>query len=303
MKSFKITASVPDSDQARSLTGALSELVEPAPDAVSMFESPTGWTIEGYYSEQPDLAALSQQLAAAMPFALPVLEEVAVPDENWVAISQAALPPVVAGRFTVHGTHDRDRIPRGPNALIIDAGEAFGTAHHATTQGCLLAIDRLTRRRTFRDVLDIGCGSGVLAIASARALPHARVAASDNDPLAIEVARSNATVNAVAGRLRPFVAEGLPKSAARSGCYDLILANILADPLIGLAADVARALKPGGIAVLSGLLNRQAAQVSAAYRSFGLVVVQHQRIVGWSTLTLLKRYDGCGRDDLPKPVA
>ncbi len=303
MKSFKITASVADSDQARSLTGALSELVEPAPDAVSMFESPTGWTIEGYYSEQPDLAALTQQLAAAMPFALPVLEEVAVPDENWVAISQAALPPVVAGRFTVHGTHDRDRIPRGPNALIIDAGEAFGTAHHATTLGCLLAIDRLTRRRTFRNVLDVGCGSGVLAIAAARALPHARVAASDNDPLAVDVARSNAEVNAVAGRLRPVVMEGLERAATKAGRYDLILANILAEPLIGLAPDVARVLKPGGIAVLSGLLNRQAAQVAAAYRSFGLSLVEHRRIVGWSTLTLIRRRDGGSADHLPRSAA
>src|SRR5690606_32257980 len=202
-----------------------------------------------YYSGRPDCDAIAGQIGGMLPFPVPHIDVVAVPDENWVEVSQSALPPVTAGRFTIHGSHDRGVVPRGPNSLLIDAGEAFGTAHHATTQGCLLALDELTRRRGFQRVLDLGCGSGVLAIAAARALPRAEIEASDNDPQAIAVARANARCNGVAGRIRMRVAEGLPRGRIRDGSYDLILANILADPLVALAPDVARALAPGGVAV------------------------------------------------------
>lgn len=287
MPSHKIIIAVEDQDAARTLSGALSDLTFPPPDALTLFETASGWVIEGYYSDPPDTASLLQQLAAAVPFPVPPIVETSVPDENWVAVSQAALPPVTAGRFTVYGSHDRGSVPRGPNSLLIDAGEAFGTAHHATTQGCLLALDRLTRQRSFDRVLDLGCGSGVLAIAAVHALPNACIEASDNDPQAILVARTNARVNGVAGRIRMRVADGIPRSSTRGGRYDLILANILADPLIRLAPDLARALVPGGVAVLSGLLVRQAAQVIAACRSQGFALITHRRIAGWSTLTLL----------------
>ena len=288
MPSYKITIAVDDQDRARTLIGALSELVAPTPDAVTQFEAGAGWVVEGYYPDRPDTASLSRQLGAVIPFAVPEISVFEVPDENWVAVSQAALPPVTAGRFTVHGSHDRGLVPQGPNTLLIDAGEAFGTAHHATTQGCLLAIDTLTRRRAFARVLDLGCGSGVLAIAAARALPKARVEASDNDPLAVEVARANASLNRVGGRIRFGVAHGVPRGRTLAPRCDLILANILADPLIELAPDLARVTVPGGVAVLSGLLVRQAPQVAAAYRSHGFSLVNHRRLAGWSTLTLVR---------------
>ena len=295
MPSYKIAMAASDQDMARTLSGALSDLVEPPPDAVTTFESGDGWIVEAYYAEHPDSERLTKELGALLSFAVPQIEVVEVPDENWVAISQAALPPVSAGRFTIHGSHDRGLVPRGPNTLLIDAGEAFGTAHHATTQGCLIALDRVTRRRQFESVLDLGCGSGVLAIAAARALPGARIEASDNDPVAISVARTNARLNGVAGRIRMWVADGLPRSRVREGNYDLILANILADPLVALAQDVAWAVKPGGVVILSGLLVRQAEYVIAAYRSHGFSLVDHRRLAGWSTLTLIKDRKGAAR--------
>ena len=303
MRSHKISIAISDSDQARTLTAALSEFVEPTPNAITQFEAGDGWVIEAYYNEPPDRASLHQQLSAFTNFDVPEIAEVEVPDENWVAISQAALPPVSTGRFTVHGSHDRDRVPRGPNTLLIDAGEAFGTAHHATTQGCLLAIDRMSRQRAFSRVLDLGCGSGVLAIAAARALPHAHIEASDNDPLAIAVAKSNAELNSVAGRIRFSVANGMPgRKPLQTRRYDMIVANILADPLIELAQDISEALVPGGILVLSGILNRQAADVLAAYRCRGLSRLNHQRLAGWSILTLVKRSER-GLPDHSTPAA
>ena len=196
----KLSARVATLDAARSLAGALENLLDPAPDAVTQFEDgPGAWRVEAYFGGGADFAAIDAALTAALGGRLPALERTDVPDLNWVAISQEALPPVQAGRFIVHGSHDRGRVPHGPNAITIDAGEAFGTAHHATTLGCLMAIDRLTRSRAFRRVLDLGCGSGVLAIAAARALPRADVIATDSDPLAVAVAAANAKANGVAG--------------------------------------------------------------------------------------------------------
>lgn len=304
MPSHKISIAISEKEAARTLSGALSELVFPAPDALSMFEAGEGWLVEGYYTEAPDLQDLDRQLGAVLPFSVPPLQLEVVPDENWVAISQAALPPVSAGRFTVHGSHDIGRVPRGPNTLLIDAGEAFGTAHHATTQGCLMALDELSRRGRFERVLDLGCGSGVLAIAASRVLPDARIEASDNDPVAIAVARSNARRNGAATRIRMRVAQGIPRGTL-PGTYDLILANILADPLIALAPDIARALVPGGVTVLSGLLIRQAAAVVATYRAHGFSLLNHRRLAGWSTLTLVKRRSAaaCGSCARPRLAA
>lgn len=289
MSRYKVRSTIADYGTARMLAMALEELVEPAAEATALFEQGTGWLLEAYYAERPDVGALAMRLCALSERPVPVLELVEVPAENWVKISQDALPPVAAGRFTVHGSHDRARIPRGPHAILIDAGEAFGTAHHATTQGCLVAIDAITRVcRPPRRVLDLGCGSGVLAIALARRLPHARVLASDVDPISIEVAAANARANGVSRRVRFVVAEGFGDPGL-AGCYDLIVANILAGPLIGLAAPMARAARPGGTLVLSGILEPQAAQVLAAYAAHGFSHVSHQRIAGWSTLTLVRR--------------
>lgn len=289
----KLVIETPDRSLARSLAGALQDLLEPAPDALTLFEEPLPppaaprWRIEAYYAEIPDAGTVERGLTAILGRSPPPVAVVDVPDENWVAISQAALPPVAAGRFTVHGSHDRNRVPRGPNSILVDAGEAFGTAHHATTHGCLEAIDRLTRRRIFGRVLDLGCGSGVLAIAVARALPHARIVATDLDAQSVMVARANMQANTVGSRIRAFAADGLDHPALRRpGAFDLLIANILAGPLIALARTIARAVAPAGSLVLSGILVGQAPAVIAAYRAAGFRLESHGRGNGWSTLVL-----------------
>jgi ribosomal protein L11 methyltransferase len=276
---------------ARALAGALENLIVPQPEAVSLFEDGKGgWSVEAYFASPPDVAALGDLLANTVGQAVPSLKLEDVPDLNWVAISQAALPPVAAGRFVVHGSHDCDRIPHGPNALVIDAGEAFGTAHHATTLGCLLTIDRLARWRSFQRVLDLGCGSGVLAIAAARALPRADILATDNDPEAVAVAKSNARANGVGQRIAFACAMGLEHPWLRHAVpFDLVVANILAAPLQALAPKVAKAVRCGSVVVLSGLLNHEAAEVISCYVVQGFRLLEHRRIAGWSTLVLIKR--------------
>ena len=287
MTQIKIVVSCADFDAARSVAGYLEEALVPPPHAVSVFEAGApAQRVEAYFNATPDVAALSEALIALGKDGIgaPVVE--AVPDENWVTISQAALPPVSAGRFTIHGSHDRDKVGHGPGAIEIDAGEAFGTAHHATTLGCLLAIDRLARRHSFGRVLDLGCGSGVLAIAAARALPRAEILASDIDAIATGVAAENARINRVGRRITFVTAMGLDHPALRTGAFDLIIANILARPLIELAPRLRQAIAPDGRLVLSGLLVTQSAEVFSNYRSAGFVLEKREDIVGWSILTL-----------------
>lgn len=285
----KVVIDVAERDAARTIAAAMTDLVMPEPDALTLFEHGKEWRIEAYYEPMPALAVLAAAIQGACAVQVPPLRLEDVPQENWVKLSQQALPPVVAGRFTIHGSHDRDRVPQGPNSILIDAGEAFGTAHHATTQGCLAAIDLATRRRSFGNVLDLGCGSGVLAIAVARILPHARIAASDLDRQSVVVAKSNMRDNGVGGRIEAVVAAGLDHPVLRARApYDLLIANILAAPLIMLSKSLAKAVVPGGTLILSGLLTPQAPQVSAAYLASGFRLVRHDRVIGWSTLTLVK---------------
>jgi ribosomal protein L11 methyltransferase len=208
----------------------------------------------------------------------------AIPDADWVSETQKALPPVRAGRFLVHGSHDRGGIA-SIWAIEIDAGRAFGTAHHGTTKGCLAAIDRLAAPA--RTVLDLGTGSGVLAIAAAKALSHrARIAAADLDPIAIEVARENCRKNGAAG-VRLFAGDGLkPASAYRAAPFDLVMANILAKPLLKLAPRLRMLTRRGGALILSGLLSGQAREVLARYKAAGFRLVRRSDLEGWATLTL-----------------
>ena len=287
----KLAVEIADRDLARRIAGALQDLIEPAPDALTIFEhGAAAWRIEAYYADAPEPRLVRNRLENILGAGVPTPREEEVPDLDWVSLSQSALPPVVAGRFTIYGSHDRGRVPQGPNAILIDAGEAFGTAHHATTFGCLAAIDALTRRRRFARVLDLGCGSGVLAIALARALPHAAILATDLDAPSVAVARDNMRRNGVAARVAAFAADGLDHPRLRGdGRFDLVAANILADPLVVLARGLARALASGGTLVLSGLLTGQAPRVLAAYRAAGFVLRTHRRIEGWSTLILVRR--------------
>lgn len=280
---------VADKDEAHALAAALQDLIEPTPDALTLFEHGPGWKIDAYYDGAPDGAAISLSLAEVTGLVAPVVTVAPVPEENWVALSQAALPPVAAGRFTVHGSHDKDKVSRGPNAILIDAGEAFGTAHHATTSGCLAAIDRVTRARTYRNVLDLGCGTGVLAIAVSRVLPRARIMATDLDAQSVVVASENARLNGATGRIRVLAAAGLDHPEIRAAApFDLLIANILANPLIMLSKDISKVVESGGTVLLSGLLVPQAPQVIAAYRAAGFSLVRHDRVYGWSTLELRK---------------
>jgi ribosomal protein L11 methyltransferase len=285
----KVVIRVGDSDAARSVSGYLGEALVPEPLAVTSFEDGlTAHKVEAYFDIPPDLPALDRALAElGIPGLAPALAEI-VPDENWVEISQAALPPVQAGRFVVHGSHDADKVGGSQGAILIDAGEAFGTAHHATTLGCLLAIDRLARRHAFKRVLDLGCGTGVLAIAAAMVMPRAHVMASDIDPIATEVAAANARANGFGRRIGFVTATGLDHPRLKQP-HDLIIANILARPLIALAPRLARAVEPGGRLVLSGLLATQAAEVFAHYRASGFTMERRQDLTGWSILTLVAR--------------
>jgi ribosomal protein L11 methyltransferase len=213
-----------------------------------------------------------------------------VPDRNWVALSQAALPPIAAGRFIVHGSHDRHRFAMRRLAVEIEAGEAFGSGHNATTVLCLEALDALARQRRLRRVLDLGCGSGVLGIAAARVAPTACVLAVDSDPVAVAVANANGRLNRVHRRVRVLQAAGVAHPMLRRAPpFDLVLANILPGPLVELAPAIGRALRSGGFAVLSGLLDHQTREVAAAYGAAGFCLVRRLRRAGWTALVVVKR--------------
>jgi ribosomal protein L11 methyltransferase len=287
MPLFKLRFSAANLEVGGAAANLLTELAAPQALAVTLFEAgPARFLVEAYYETEPSVELIAEALSAVRDgLGAAVLE--AVPDQNWVALSQAALPPIAAGRFLVHGSHDRCRAGARRTAIEIEAGEAFGTGHNATTALCLEAIDRLTRRRRFARVLDLGCGTGVLAIAAARALPGARVLAVDNDPLATAIARANAHLNGVAQRVRVIDASGFAHPLLRPAhAFDLVLANLLPGPLIALAPDMRRALRPGGIAVLSGLLDHQAREVGATYRATGFRLTARTRRAGWTVLTM-----------------
>lgn len=282
---------IDDTRDARTAAALLEEAVTQVPLAVSLFEVPGGgWTVDAYYENEITRSTVAD--LSGLPQGDPRITIEDVPEENWVSISQAGLPPVVAGRFLVHGSHDRAIGRHKRNAIEIDAGEAFGTAHHATTLGCLLAIDRITRRGHYGRVLDLGCGSGVLAIAAARVLPQAAVIASDFDPEAIRVARENVRKNGLARRVMLVAAPGLDHPALRRRApFDLVVANILAEPLIDLAQLLAGVIRPRGTIVLSGILHAQAASVLAAYSAAGFARERFDWLNGWVTLTLCRRAD------------
>ena len=269
--------------------GIALEGLEPAPTGVGVFEVEDGsglWEVGAYFTDAPDDVALDLLAAAHGATAFAVSE---VPDKDWVAHVRRELTPVEAGRFFVYGAHDADKLPEGRVALLIEAAMAFGTGHHGTTLGCLKAVDRLaTWGFSPIRVADIGCGSGVLAMAAA-SVWEAEVIATDIDPVAIEVARSNFAANGLEGRIESDVATGF-EHARLTGPFDLVLANILMGPLLGLAPDMARVVRPGGHIVLSGILVEQAETVAAHYQSLGFNLAKRDDIVDWSTLQLTRNH-------------
>jgi ribosomal protein L11 methyltransferase len=215
-----------------------------------------------------------------------VIEREVIPDIDWIARSLEGLKPVRAGRFIVHGSHDRDKVKINDIAIEIDAGQAFGTGHHGTTAGCLEMIEDAMRARRVRNALDLGTGSGVLAIAVHKLKP-VPVLATDIDPVAVRVARENVRCNGVANGIRLETAPGFhSKSFRECGPFDLIIANILARPLIKMAPQLVTHLSPGGSVILSGILAAQRWKVLAAYNGAKL---RHVRTIwrnGWVTIHL-----------------
>ena len=239
------------------------------------------WRIDAFPTTSEEADALKARLNA-QPGLVVTVEPLA--DADWLAMSLSGLPPVRAGRFFVYGAHDRGQVPPNAVALRIEAGAAFGTGHHGTTVGCLQAWNDLIKARRFGKVLDVGAGTGVLAIAAART--GARLArGTDIDAPSVRIARENAELN---GARAEFVhASGLGHQRVRSAApYDLVFANILAPPLVALAQDIRGALRPGGVAILSGLLRTQERRVLAAYRSRGFRLLRRIHRDAWATLVL-----------------
>jgi ribosomal protein L11 methyltransferase len=255
---------------------------------VSLDERPDdSWSVDAYFDDgEPDtIAAAIRDRLGADAFGAPLSVE-RLPETDWIAAGLQSLTPVYAGRFIVHGSHDRGKLPAGRVTIEIDAGQAFGTGHHSTTAGCLTVLDRLLRARRYRQPLDIGTGSGVLAIALAKVLRRP-VLATDIDPVAVRVAGENVALNGVAHLVRPVVADGFAHSAIRTRApFDLIVANILAHPLMRLAPAVARVLAPGGDLVLSGLLRHQRERVVAAYAAQGIFLQRALVFENWGVLHL-----------------
>lgn len=270
--------------------GEAMERLTPEPTGVGVFEVEDGsglWEVGGYFTETPDQAglALLATLHGAKPFAVSEL-----PETDWVAHVRRELAPVEAGRFFLYGSHDADKVPEGRIPLLIEAAMAFGTGHHGTTLGCLRALNHLIDAGFAADkVVDIGCGTAVLAMAAARVWPEAQVLASDIDQVAVDVAIANLAANGMAGAVHCLEAAGFDAEDLHAAApFDLVFANILKGPLVALSPDVAAHLRPGGHAILSGLLNEQADEVIATYADNGMSLTRRDEIGDWSTLILTR---------------
>ena len=283
-----VNFAIGDERTARRVVDLLNEGLDDDQAAVAAFERLDGqWEISVHFAEVPDQAAIRElvRLTAGDNIAQAITFDT-VEAKDWVAASLEALAPVPAGRFIVHGRHDRARVAPNRLGIEIEAALAFGTGHHGTTRGCLLLLDQVLRAHYPRRVLDLGTGTGVLAIAAAKALRR-RVLASDIDPVSVHVARDNARLNGVGNLVEAICATGFssPEFASR-GPFDLVLANILANPLRQMATPMAAHLAPSALVILSGLLPHQAQGVIASYRARGSILRRHLKIDGWSSLLL-----------------
>jgi ribosomal protein L11 methyltransferase len=288
---WRVFCTVPDAAAAEAAVQAFDGVVT----SLSAFEAaPDGaWLVEGVCVKQPAAAALEARLALAWlgrGDRAPELTVERLPARDWLAENQAGFPPLAVGRYFIHGTAARDKRPAGRIGLAIDAATAFGTGEHASTRGCLLALDALARRGRRRRVLDMGTGTGILAMAAAKTWRIKKIAAFDIDAEAVRVARRNVFVNGVAANIRPRLGHTFAaRSLQRGAPYDLVFANILARPIVAMSRGMARALAPGGVAVLAGLLPWQESGVLAAYRRVHLPLARRILVDGWSTLVLSRK--------------
>lgn len=288
-------------EEAQALADDIAPLamLDPPPALMTSEADPTTpdqWRLDAYFDGKPDAKsiALIQSLVPSAANAQPKLEKLQAAD--WVTMSQAGLEPVCAGRFFVHTSVHAGNIPEGAKPFLIDAGLAFGTGQHETTTGCLMMLDQLKREgNVYRDILDLGTGTGLLAFAAMHLWPRSYATASDIDPISIDVTRENAGRNGVRlgnreGALALAVAPGMAHRVLRHRApYDLIVANILAGPLIEMAEPVSTALAEGGTLILAGLLDSQASRVATAYRRQGLRLAGRIDRGDWPTLMLRKR--------------
>jgi ribosomal protein L11 methyltransferase len=255
---------------------------------VSLDEKPGGlWSVDAYFEEGSErgVADTIRDRLGTDAFTAPLTVE-ALPETDWVRAGLDRLRPIAVGRFLVHGSHDRELAKHGRVAIEIDAGLAFGTGHHATTAGCLAVLDQLVRTRPFGQALDLGTGTGVLAIALAKMLRR-RIIASDIDPVAVKVAAENAARNHVAPWVETVAAPGVAHSLIRRAApYDLVVANILAEPLCRLAPQLTALIAGGGTLVLSGLLPHQRERAVAAYGAQGVRLTSARIFDGWAVLVL-----------------
>lgn len=284
-------------DKARALTELLGEVFDPTETAISAFEVEEGvttlslnapWKVEVYFAKHPDEEAVRDMLRPIVGDVVDTIPFTNVNQKDWVSTSLEGLKPVRAGRVLVHGAHDRDTVRINDVAIEIEAALAFGTGHHGTTSGCLLALDAELKQRRPRFGLDVGTGTGILGLALARQT-HRKVVAGDIDAVAVEVAAHNARLNHAPHALDLYVAPGLRHAKAnRPRHFDLVFANILAGPLKQLAPALARVLADHGTLILSGLLEMDVAGIVSTYRHQGLYLARRSAREGWATLVMKK---------------
>ncbi|HEV7336408.1 MAG TPA: 50S ribosomal protein L11 methyltransferase [Bosea sp. (in: a-proteobacteria)] len=282
-------------EQARALTELLGEIFDPTETAISAFEVESGvttlslnepWKVEIYFSSHPDEEAVRDLLRPIVGTVIDDTPFTTVSQQDWVANSLEGLKPVRAGRVLVHGAHDRDYVRINDVAIEIEAALAFGTGHHGTTSGCLLALDAELKKRRPRNAIDVGTGTGILALALAKQVKR-KVVAGDIDAVAVEVAARNARLNNAPQALDLYVAPGLRHAKAnRPRRFDLVFANILAGPLRKLAPSIAAVTADDGVIILSGLLEMDVAGVVSAYRHQGIALVRRSSREGWATLVM-----------------